>query len=71
MNYAIILSGGVGTRLGLDIPKQYYKVNKKPIICYGLETMESSVAVDAYVKQAKYNKPYQFYLSCPSESHLK
>lgn len=40
MNYAVILSGGVGTRLGLDIPKQYYEVNGKPIICYVIETLE-------------------------------
>lgn len=49
MNYAIILSGGVGTRLGLDRPKQYYEVNNKPIIRYVIETMEHSEAVDGIV----------------------
>lgn len=49
MNYAIILSGGTGTRLGLDIPKQYYEVNNKPIIRYVIETMERSDVVDGVV----------------------
>lgn len=49
MNYAIILSGGTGTRLGLDIPKQYYEVNKKPIIRYVIETMEQCDVVDGLV----------------------
>lgn len=49
MNYAIILSGGIGTRLGLDMPKQYYEVNKKPIICYVIETMEQCEVVDGFV----------------------
>ncbi len=38
MNIALILSGGTGTRLGADIPKQYIKVGGKPIIEYCLET---------------------------------
>ena len=49
MNYAVILSGGVGTRLGLDIPKQYYEVNGKPIIRYVIETFEKSDIVDGMV----------------------
>lgn len=49
MNYAIILSGGIGTRLGLDMPKQYYDVNKKPIIRYVIETMEQCEVVDGFV----------------------
>lgn len=49
MNYAVILSGGMGTRLGLDIPKQYYEVNKKPIIRYVIETFEKSEVVDGIV----------------------
>lgn len=49
MNYTIILSGGVGTRLGLDIPKQYYEVNNKPVIHYVIETLEQCDAVDGIV----------------------
>ena len=49
MNYAIILSGGVGTRLGLDLPKQYYKVNGKAIIQYVMEIIENHELLDGYV----------------------
>lgn len=49
MNYAIILSGGTGTRLGLDMPKQYFEVNNKPIIRYVIETMEQSDKIDKFV----------------------
>lgn len=49
MNYAVILSGGIGTRLGLDIPKQYYEVNNRPIIRDVIETLEQSAAVDGIV----------------------
>ncbi len=39
MNVAIVLSGGVGSRMGLNIPKQYVEVNKIPIIEYCLKTL--------------------------------
>ncbi len=47
MNVAVILAGGVGSRLGADIPKQYLKVEGKPIIVYTLEKFQSSDAIDA------------------------
>ena len=46
MNYALILSGGRGTRLGSDIPKQYIKVHNKMIISYCLDTVFSSHCID-------------------------
>lgn len=49
MNYAIVLSGGTGTRLGLDIPKQYYEVNNKPIIGYVMDTLAACDKVDGIV----------------------
>ena len=49
MNYAVVLSGGIGTRLGLDIPKQYYEVNNKPIIGYVIETLERCKEVHGFV----------------------
>lgn len=39
MNTALILSGGNGTRLGGEIPKQYREVKGKPMIAYCLETL--------------------------------
>ncbi len=50
MNYGIILSGGVGSRLkGIDIPKQYHKVGSRTILSYCLERMERTACIDAYV----------------------
>ena len=54
MNYAIILSGGTGTRLGLDIPKQYYEVNNKPIIGYVVDTLKACGAVDGIIIVAEH-----------------
>ncbi len=39
MNVALILSGGTGTRLGAELPKQYIEVNGRPVISYCLETV--------------------------------
>lgn len=36
---AVVLSGGVGSRLGSDIPKQYIRVAEKMVITYALETL--------------------------------
>lgn len=49
MNIAIILSGGVGSRMGLDIPKQYVVVNGQPIISYCLQTFLRNEQTDAIV----------------------
>lgn len=49
MNIAIILSGGVGSRMGINIPKQYVKVNNKPIISYSLETFLNDELTDAII----------------------
>lgn len=47
MNIALILSGGTGTRLGLDIPKQYIEINGKPIISYCIESLSVHGQIDA------------------------
>lgn len=39
MTIALILSGGTGTRLGADIPKQYIEVNGRTILSYCMETL--------------------------------
>lgn len=49
MNVALILSGGTGTRLGSDIPKQYINVGGKPIIAYSIETFSACECIDAFV----------------------
>ena len=50
MNFAVILSGGIGTRMQMgDFPKQYYKVRGKMILEYTLDKFQQSEQVDAIV----------------------
>ena len=46
---AIILSGGVGTRMEANIPKQYIMVEGKPVIIYSIEKFINSSSIDAYI----------------------
>lgn len=46
MNIALILSGGTGTRLGGEIPKQYLKVGKREILFYSLQTLADCEQID-------------------------
>ena len=47
MNVALILAGGVGQRMGAAIPKQFIKIQGKPIIAYTLEIFEQNSQIDA------------------------
>lgn len=49
MNIALILAGGIGTRSGEKIPKQFVEINCKPLIIYTLEKFEKCNAVDGMV----------------------
>ena len=46
---AILLSGGTGTRLGEDTPKQYLKVNDRMIIEYSIETLACCKDIESLV----------------------
>lgn len=46
MNVALIIAGGSGQRMHLDIPKQFVNVNDKPIIIYTLEQFENHPDID-------------------------
>ena len=46
---AVLLSGGVGNRMEMDIPKQYSIVRGKPIIYYSLKTLLENNMTDAVV----------------------
>lgn len=37
MIFAAILAGGVGTRLGEGVPKQFFKINDKPLLFYCID----------------------------------
>lgn len=47
MNYVIIIAGGVGSRLGAPVPKQFVEVLGKPIIAYTMEHFQNHPEVDA------------------------
>ena len=46
-NIALIIAGGSGSRMGLDIPKQFVNINGKPVIIYTLEAFEKHPQIDA------------------------
>ncbi len=46
MIVAIVLSGGTGSRVGGEIPKQYIEVSGKPVMLYCLETLDKSEHID-------------------------
>ena len=47
MNFAIIIAGGSGQRMGQDIPKQFINVYDKPVIVYTLESFQRNSCIDA------------------------
>lgn len=49
MNIAIILSGGVGSRMGIDMPKQYVEVEGMPVLGYSLAAFAAHPDIDAIV----------------------
>lgn len=49
MNTAIILSGGVGSRMGLNCPKTYLLVHNRPIISYCLKIFQNHPKIDNIV----------------------
>lgn len=47
MNIAVILAGGIGSRVGARIPKQFIEVLGKPVIVYTLEQFQNNCNIDA------------------------
>ncbi len=46
-NIALIIAGGSGKRMGLEIPKQFVNIYDKPVIIYTLESFEKHPQIDA------------------------
>lgn len=46
---AIIFAGGVGMRMGSDIPKQFLELNGKPVLAHTLELFEKHPRIDRIV----------------------
>ena len=47
MNTVVLLAGGMGSRMGQDIPKQFIHVNNIPVIIYTMLALEKHPEVDA------------------------
>ncbi len=48
-NYVILLAGGIGKRMGSDVPKQFIEVNDKPIIVYTIEDFQRNQNIEKIV----------------------
>ena len=46
MNAAIIIAAGVGSRMGMDIPKQFIHIYDKPVIIYTLQGFQRHPEID-------------------------
>jgi 2-C-methyl-D-erythritol 4-phosphate cytidylyltransferase len=48
-NVAVLLAGGVGTRVGLDVPKQLIKIAGRPILEHSLAVLDAHPDVDEVI----------------------
>lgn len=53
MNIALLTAGGSGTRMGIEIPKQFLTIEDKPIIVYTLERFQNHPAIDGIIIACK------------------
>ena len=51
--YAIIPSGGTGSRAGSSLPKQYLQFNGKELIAYTIEVFQKSALIDEIIVSAQ------------------
>jgi 2-C-methyl-D-erythritol 4-phosphate cytidylyltransferase len=49
MNVALLTAGGTGTRMHLDIPKQFIHVDNKPVIIHTMEAFQNHPSIDAII----------------------
>lgn len=49
MNIALVTAGGVGSRVGHEIPKQFLSVNDKMILIYTLESLHRNENIDKII----------------------
>jgi 2-C-methyl-D-erythritol 4-phosphate cytidylyltransferase len=47
MRFAIVLAGGVGKRMGANVPKQFLSVDGKPVLAFTLEAFQRHANIDA------------------------
>lgn len=63
MTTLILLAGGIGSRMGASIPKQYLLLNQKPIALYSLEIFEKCPLITEIVVVCE--PEYQHFFSGP------
>lgn len=49
MNIGVILAGGIGSRMGMEIPKQYMLLEGKPVLIYSVEVLDNFPMTDVIV----------------------
>lgn len=49
MNVAIVFAGGVGVRMGSEIPKQFLELNGKPVLAHALGLFQAHSRIDKIV----------------------
>lgn len=47
MNIALVIAGGIGSRMGLDVPKQFVTIYGKPVLIYTMECFEHHPMIDS------------------------
>ncbi len=71
MNYAVIVSGGIGSRMkNVTLPKQYVDVEGKPIILYSVEKFFACEEINAIVivaAQSWHTQLHEWISHIPSE----
>ena len=73
MNIAVILCGGTGSRMNQELPKQFIKINNKPLFGYAVETFLNANNIDRVllVINQKYEDLYQDYINKFNEGKLE
>ena len=49
MNIALVKAGGVGSRMGAPVPKQFVTIQEKPIIVYTMEQFQNHPSIDEII----------------------
>ena len=67
-NIDIILAGGVGSRFGADIPKQYLDLNGQPVINYAITAAKEAKSIDEIV--IVMDEQYLNYIGISDDKHI-
>lgn len=60
MNYAVIVAGGKGTRMGTDISKQFLELQEKPVIYHTIKVFEKCNDIDGIYLVLSYDGKVYF-----------